>query len=261
MPPAKKKSTKPRKASKPRKARSGNVPEWASLSEKRSLAVAGGFVYNTMYSNMNTCLADYVRAPIVGSAYQHYRIKKIALTIKPPFDTFSSEATTGYGKPFVYYMIDKAGAIPTTITLEGLKGMGAKPHALDEKPFTTSWAPSVLNEVLTAGGGAPTNQGASYKISPWLNTSSQSVNTAWAASGVDHLGIYWYVSAPNYSGTPPAYQVEIEVQFEFKKPLLARATGLTAAIPAQLAVLDASPDGVEGGEDGITIPLGNPSFH
>ena len=31
-------------------------------------------------------------------------------------------------------MIDKAGAIPTNITLEGLKQMGAKPQALDEKP-------------------------------------------------------------------------------------------------------------------------------
>lgn len=55
-------------------------------------------------------------------------------------------------------MIDKAGAIPTNITLEGLKKMGAKPRALDEKPIVIGWKPSVLENVMTAGGGAPLTQ-------------------------------------------------------------------------------------------------------
>lgn len=261
MPPAKKSYRKKRVAPKRRKAprrkaRSTNVPEYASLSETRSLVVpVTGLVYNSMFALMNTQLSDFTRAPIVASAYQHYRIKNVKLTLKPSFDTFSSEATVGYGKPFLYYMIDKAGAIPNTVTLEGLKGMGAKPRALDEKPITISWAPSVLNQVMTVSGAAPQSQGSAYKISPWLNTSSQTVNSAWAPSQVDHLGIYWYVVAPSYSATNNTYQIDIEVQFEFKKPLLSRAVGLTPATAVSLAVLDASPDGIEGGNDGITIPL------
>jgi len=209
---------------------------------------------------MNIALADYVRAPIVAQAYQHFRIKYVKLTFKPNYDTFSSDASSGYSKPYFYYMIDKAGAIPTTITLEGLKGMGAKPRALDEKPIVVGWSPSVLNDVLTAGGGAPTAQGSAYRISPWLNTNSSTVNTLWNPSSVDHLGCYWMADAINYSTNNNAYLVEIEVQFEFKKPLIARPTGATAALPAQLAVLDASPDGVEGGNDGITIPFSSPSL-
>jgi len=261
MPPAKKAYRKKRAAPKrrkaPRRKRSSNVSEYASLSETRSLAApgGGGFTYNTMYNAMNIGLADYVRAPLVAQAYQHYRIKHVKLTLKPSFDTFSSESTTGYGKPFLYHMIDKAGAIPTAITLEGLKGMGARPRALDEKPLTISWAPSVLNEVLTTGGGVPTAQGSAYKISPWLNTNSGSVVSVWNPSSVDHLGCFWTVAAPNYSSTNNTYSMEIEVQFEFKKPLLARAVGAVDATPARLAVIDASPDGIEGGNDGITIPL------
>lgn len=266
MPPAKKKpSTKPRRkaAAKPRRKgvvnKKKNVGEYASLSEVRTLTAPGGFVYNQMYSAMNISLADYVRAPIVAQAYQHYRIKYVTLTFKPNYDTFSSEATTGYSKPYFYYMIDKAGAIPSTITLEGLKGMGAKPRQLDEKPITVGWSPSVLNEVLTSGGLAATAQGSAYKISPWLNTNNTSVNTLWNPSSVDHLGCYWMATAQNYSTINNTYQVEIEVQFEFKKPLVARPVGAVSAVPVVLATLDASPDGIEGGTDGITIPLTSPS--
>lgn len=254
----KKRAPVKRRAPKRRAARRSNVPEYASLSETRTLSVPGGILYNAMYALMNTQLSDFVRAPLVAQAYQHYRIKHIKLTLKPSFDTFSSEAVSGYGKPFLYYMLDKAGAIPNTITLEGLKGMGAKPRALDEKPLIISWSPSVLNNVMTVSGGAPQSQGSAYKISPWLNTSSTSVGNAWLPSTVDHLGVYWMVGAPSYTPTNNTYQVDIEVQFQFKKPLLARATGAVAAIPVGLAVIDASPDGIEGGVDGISIPLSVP---
>jgi len=235
--------------------RTTNVGEYASLSETRTLTVQGGLIYNTLYALMNTQLSDFVRAPIVAQAYQHYRIKHVKLSIKPPFDTFDSTATTGYGKPYLYHMIDKSGAIPNTITLEGLKGMGAKPRALDEKPLTISWAPSVLTDVMTVGGAVPASQGSQYKISPWLSTSANTTNNLWAPSEVDHLGVYWFVYSPGFSGSSPVYTVDIEVQFEFKKPLLAKSVGDIAATPVRMAVLDRSPDGIEGGSDGITIPM------
>jgi len=229
-----------------------NVPDKASLSETRTILASGGNIVNTLYSLMNTSLDQYTRAPLVAQGYQHYRIKNISLKFKPPFDSYVNTTTVGYSKPYLYHMIDKAGAIPTNITLEGLKQMGAKPRALDEKPLLISWAPSVLQDALTAGGAVPTSQGSAYKISPWLNTSNITAGSPWNPSTVDHLGVYWFLEAPG-SGSPQTffYEVDVEVQFEFKKPLITRSVSSVHAIPAQLAQLNDSPDGIVGGVDGV----------
>lgn len=235
-----------------------NVPEYASCSVKRTIQATGtNFSPNTLYSLMNTTLSQYVRASAVAQAYQYYRIKKIALTVKPPFDTYGvnldlSGTATGLGKPNFYYMIDKSGSVPSNISLEGLKQMGARPRQLDEKNITVSWAPSVLDVVMTGAGATPTSQPAKYKISPWINTSATvSGPGAWTPNDVDHLGIYWYID--QFGGrftTLPLYQCEVEVQFEFKKPLtLFQASA--EAIPATGAHLNDSPDGIVGGNDGV----------
>lgn len=257
--PAKKVQRKRRVARKGKKGmrrvrRIRNTPEYASLSEQRTMTVSNGFSNNTLYNLMNTSLSQYVRATQVAKAYQHYRIKYIKLSIKPVWDAYVYSGTPGsVGKPNVYYMIDKAGSVPINITLEGLKQMGAKPRALDERPVHIGWRPSVLDVTLTGGGGAPTAQGSKYVISPWLNTTDESVSTPWNPSSVDHLGVYWYVEAPIQGGGNQPYTVDVEVQFEFKKPLIATSVGNFAAVPAQLAQLNASRDGVvdarPGGDD------------
>jgi len=251
--PAKKIYRKRRPAKKPMKKRAKrtNVPDKASLSETRSLIAPGGNTINTLYSLMNTSLEQYTRAPLVAQGYQHYRIKHISLKIKSPFDTWISSGNT-YAKPYLYYMIDKAGAIPTNITLEGLKQMGAKPRALDEKALTINWSPSVLQQEMTAGGGAPTSQGAGYKISPWLNTSNITVGSPWNPSSVDHLGVYFFVEAQaNGTPTPYFYEIDVEVQFEFKKPLVTRSVSSVHAVALEIAQLNDSPDGIVGGPDGV----------
>lgn len=246
----KKKTTKPKRKV-PRRNKTSNVAEYASLSETRSIVVPGtNNLMNVMYSLMNTSLEQYTCVLLVAQAYQHYCIKHILFKLKPPFDTYISGTTVGTGKPYLYYMIDKAGAIPTNITLEGLKQMGAKPRAFDEKELLISWSPSVLQDTLTAGGAVPVSQGSAYKISPWLNTNNVSIGAPWNASSVDHLGVYWIVACPVY-GTVPAYEIDVEVQFEFKKPLITKSVGSVHAVPAQLAEQNDSPDGIVGGPDGI----------
>lgn len=233
-----------------------NTPEYASLSCRATLTAPGGgnFNVNQMYNLMNTSLGQFTRAINVAQAYQHYRIKYINITLKSPYDTYALQGV-GWAKPKLYYMIDKAGAIPTNVNLEGLKQMGAKPRDLDEKSLHIAWRPSILQVDMTAGGGAGVGQATQYKISPWLSTSNVAVAQPWNASSVDHLGVYWYVEAVA-TGAPQQlqYLCEVEVQFEFKKPLIYNSIGLSDALPVQLAKLDLSPDGVEGGSDGITIP-------
>lgn len=199
-----------------------------------------------MYEMRNTDLASYDRAVQVAQAYQHFRIKKITLTLKPVYDTYQQAAGNGT-RPNLYYMIDKSGSIPDNPTLEQLKQMGAKAHRFDEKPFTISWRPSVLTADQTAVGVVGSAQ---YKISPWLSTSANPMGVAFAPSVIDHLGIFWY--AEQLFGGGVQYNAEIEVQFQFKKPLwTVSAKGLTAA-PAKTVVVaevDGSSDGIVGGPD------------
>lgn len=246
MPPRKnmkKRATKPR-ARKAGKRKSMSQPEKATCSVVRTL---GGGATNTMFAYNTFNLADYDRAVAIARNYQRYRITGIKLTFKPEYDVFAAGA--GVAKPNLYYMIDKSGSIPDNVTLEGLKQAGAKPHAFDEKPISVSWKPSVLNEMQVAGGLAA---GAGYKISPLLSTDSTPGNVgAWNPSRVNHLGIKWYMEC---TGTPLGVNLEAEIQFEFYKAIMPSLS----AVPSkglQYAVLDQSPDGVEGGSDGITIPL------
>lgn len=234
-------------------ARKSNVPEWASLSCKRTMvpSAGGNYLTNSLYSLMNTQLVDYQRAVSVAQSYQHYRIKSITLSFKPTYDTFTGTTANAMSKMHLYFMIDKAGSIPTNITLEGLKQMGARPFELDEKTKKVVWRPSVLESTMYALGLGNT-AASKYKVSPWLTTAANPVSPgAFVASGIDHLGIYWYCEQLVVGGAPQPYQVECEVQFQFKKPLVSGFIGDVAAIPSVGATINTSPDGVVGGGDGI----------
>lgn len=241
-----------KKAVRPRRKFAGrrkalSQPDKATCTVVRTL---GGGVTNTMFAYNSFNLADYDRAVAIARNYQRYRITGIKLTFKPEYDTFAlNPAGPNVAKPNLYYMIDKSGSIPDNVTLEGLKQAGARPHRFDEKPISVQWRPSVLTEEQQAGG---LGIGAGYKISPYLSTDATPGNVgAWTASRVNHLGIKWYMEC---NGGSLGVNLEAEVQFEFTKPIYPSL----AAVPAQgltYAVVDASPDGVEGGSDGITIPL------
>lgn len=218
MPANKKKTRAPRKKVArrarriPRAVRT-NVPDQASLSVKTSLQPAGGGNYagNVMYNMINVTLAQFARAVQVAGAYQFYRIAKVKLTYLFPYDTFAA-APGNSSRPNFYYMLDKSGSLPIVTTIDMLKQMGARPRQVDEKPTSIQWKPAVLTEEETLGGAVA----AQYKLSPWL-----SVN----APNIQHRGVYWFLEQLFAGGTQ--YEVEMEVQFEFKKPLWTKASSPT----------------------------------
>lgn len=208
-----------------------SVPEYASLTESVALTNITGVSYQMngpgggqVYGLNGTQLSQFIsRATAVAQAYQHYRIKRILLEFKPQVDTFLPDVGapgTGFLVPNMFYMINKSGSIPSTVTVDGLRAMGAKPIRFDEKTIKVAWRPSVLQE----NAGVLGDVGSGYKISPWLSTNANAnAPGLWQPSTVNHLGIYWQVSRP---GTLPAgvaeltYDIQITVDFEFKKPLV-----------------------------------------
>ena len=119
-----------------------SVSDWASLSEN---GIVQTVPTNTMVQKNDYTLAGSPRASGVATAYQHYRIKKITLIFRPNYDTYAPGGTT---VPYLYYMFNKSGSIPTTTTLAALKSMGAKPIRLDDKTIKISWRPSVLTQTV-----------------------------------------------------------------------------------------------------------------
>jgi len=252
----KKMKTKTKTKTKPKRKvarKTNNVSEYASLSCSRTMTIVppnpGATVANQMYAYSDFKLADFPRAVVVAGAYQHYRISGIKLTFKPVYDTF---APGGAQKQFLYYMIDKADAVPTTVTLEGLKQMGARPKSYDEKPVPITWKPSVVMDAEVGVAGTP----AAYKVSPWLSTNANSGAPGfWTASRISHKGIKWYIEAPGIPAEGQTVYVEVELQFEFKKPLVQISPSATEARQGAYPELDNSPDGVVGGTDGITLKM------
>lgn len=245
----KKRAVRRRGGIRARRARVGGragISEYASLSERYDTAPPGAdyFATNAMYSLVDVNLARFNRASAVAANYQYYKIRQVKLTLKYTYDTFQG-AVGNSSRPNLFYMFDKSGSVPTNPTLAMLKAMGARPHAMDNKPFTITWTPSVLNEVLNAGGGT---LGAQYRLSPWLSTNANILSPGvWNPSTVPHLGLYWFAEQTFAGGVQ--FSGEIEVQFEFKKPLIKL---LPSLVPTQTCVpieKDQSPDGIVRGPD------------
>lgn len=230
-PPKKSRAPKRRQARRRPRANPRNVPEWASLSVAQTITAPGvDFSCNAMYNLRGVLkLAGFTRAEEVAKAYQFYRVKSAKITFKFPFDTFLN--TGSVARPNLYHMIDKAESISTLATLESLKNMGAKPRACDEKPISIMWKPSVLNVSEAVGGSQP----AQYNLSPWLST---------AHIDVQHQGLFFYAEQVLFGGTAQIYHAEIELQFEFKKPLLYATSSNTPSVSAVSATKDNSSNGI-----------------
>lgn len=225
------KSSRPRRplARRPRKLRKGlkrgfrpakNVAEWASCSVTQWIGQVT--TANVMYNLRNISLSQFARAVQVAKAYQHYRIKKVMLEFKPAYDTFAPlalPAGQNLQVPYLIYMIDKSGSIPTNVDSTALGQMGAKPIRFDDKTIKVAFRPSVLTQTF-----GQANTQSQYKVSPWLSTNANALNPGvFAPSDIDHLGIFWKVDR---AGVLPVgydeytYEVRITVEFQFKKPLI-----------------------------------------
>lgn len=204
-----------------------NVPEWASHSE--SYTAADGKT-NTMYGPNTVGLDQFPRAIGIAKNYQEYRITKVKFTFKPQFDTFTVDpnAATALRVPHLFYMIDKPQAIPLAATLENLKQMGAKPRRFDNRDIVVQWSPGVQ---LSANDGALAASLVKPMISPWLNTNA-TPDAAWTPSRIDHAGLFHFLEAGAITGDGQyEYGIDVECQFQFRKPLMVAVAGAPEALP------------------------------
>lgn len=233
-----------------RKRRLRTVSERASCKE---IYTINNMVSNAPFSDLEQNLGDYKRASQIAQNYQFFRIKYIKYKFIARYNTF--QATTAEANafpiPLFHYMIDKGGALPTATSLAQLKNEGAVPIRFT-KDIVVTWKPGV--SFVTENNIAAAQYGTGFRISPWLMTNRQVEQANWAPNDTDHKGIYWYMETAALPGDGTyEYDAEVEVFFEFKKPLMPVPTGAAPAIKAnawqqQQVVLGKTP------EQNVTLP-------
>jgi len=203
-------------------------------------------VPNTLYTERSISLDQFDRASAIAQGYQYFRIKSLKFTFKTFADSYVAGTST-QGRPNLYWLIDKGSVTPTNVTLENMKEMGCRPHVCDNKPYSVTFRPGVSADVQN--NISPYSLANKTYISPWLMTNQAAGSaSAWTASTISHQGLYW-VMEQFQGGNSGTYFVEVEVQFQFKKPLVQTSSQAPQAIPAVLAVKNNSADGIVGGPD------------
>lgn len=200
-----------------RKLRRAMNSEIASLKQSISFS-RNQLQANTIYGLYNWSLTSCDRAVQVAKAYQFYRITKIEVIVKPNIDTFTQSG--GQSVPYLYYMVDKGGNfVNANVNFNSLRDAGCKARRFDDKTIKLAFKPSVLQSVYDAGTQAATSSPfAQHKISPWLNTNANALQTGglWVPNGTDHYGMIVGVEQDN--GTPVTYDIDMVIHYQFKKP-------------------------------------------
>jgi len=164
-------------------------------------------------------LGFYKRAQSIGQNYQFFRIRYVKYKFIARYNTF--QATTAEANafpiPMFYSRVDKGGALPDTTSIGQLKSMGCKPIRFT-KDILVTFKPGV--SIVTDNNANTQALPTLPKISPWLLTNRSVEQPVWAANDTDHKGLYWYMETAALPGDGSyTYDCEVEVMFDFKKPL------------------------------------------
>lgn len=191
-----------------------------------------------MYGPSILQLAQFKRATLISANYQQFRITGVKYRFTPRFDTFpgTTDITNQISVPYLYYMIDRTNVIKPNATLQMLQSMGAKPNRFDDKTVMVKYRPGVLASVDSKTTGlALANK---PYISPWLSTMDDPDNTAAAPSLVNHFGLWYMLDAKGLPGDGQyEYDVDIEVNFQFRKPLTVIESPATVPPKAVIPVI------------------------
>lgn len=186
----------------------------AAVRENYSVSINDGTM-NFFYTALNDLIFD--RAQAVAKNFQEYRIKYVKLIFRPSADTWP----VGSGPvPQLYFQMNKYATIPTGIGLNQLLDMGCRPIRFDDKNITRSYKPVVLLGANDTSAPQILSVVAAVKVSPWLSTNfNAGTPTSWSPSNVEHQGCVFYVTKPSPTTPTIAYNVDVEIVFQFRRPL------------------------------------------
>jgi len=199
-----------------RKAGVKTTTNTASIRENYTLSTTFGTM--NIFNQVELADAVYDRAQSVAKAYQEFRVRYVKLIFQPPADTFPLVA--GNTIPQLYFKTNKSNSFETDINLQTLLDIGTRPIRFDNKNVVKTYYPTVLTGEMANQPAPGVFRASQVKNRPWLSTNDNAglSSATWVPSTVDHLGCVWHVTNINPATPPTAYNVDVEVVFDFRKP-------------------------------------------
>lgn len=195
------------------------VTNTCAVRENYSVSLTDGAM---TFVNIRLDQPGFNRSQAVAELFQEYRVKYVKLILRPSVDTWP----VGSGPiPQLYFQLNKYASIANTATLANLLDMGCRPVRFDDKNIVRAWKPIVL---LGANNGSGTTLAttASVKVSPWLSTNGFAGNPgSWILSDIEHYGAAFIVTKPSPTTPTIAYNMDVEVVFQFRRPLSNQGPG------------------------------------
>lgn len=189
------------------------------------------------------------RAQAHAPQYGLYRIAKVEYKHKPLYDTFipSNQGPTPANNfitsvPNIYWKMNRFADAPAGFTAAQLQDMGAKPHRLDDKPYTIAYKPNILTSIASAG-----NNSGQLKMTPWLNTDAAPDTPTFVASTTSHYGHFLFIEADlvNTSTQPQVASMDVVITYEFKNPRVKWSTSnVSTSVNPLLSLSDSSGNSV-----------------
>lgn len=193
----------------------------AAVRENYSVSIPdGGLTFFSTALSMGT----FDRAQSVAQSFQEYRIKYVKLTFKPSADTFAPAA--GNIIPQLYFQMNKYQSVPTGATIQTLLDMGCRPIRFDDKNIVRAYKPVVLTATDTTALAVAAQKSLT---TPWLSTNANAQNPGplWNPSSTEHLGCVFVVQKPNPATPTINYTLDVEVVFQFRRPLWTQSATAT----------------------------------
>lgn len=161
------------------------------------------------------------RASALARLFGEYRIRKITYTFRPWYDTFTPGLATGGSNavvvPTLYWRLNRYGDTPAAFNGDYMRAMGATAHRLDDKIYSYSYAPNIIQTQQNVAGSTT----STIKVSPWLSTDDLVQDNNFTLSTAEHFGHSLFIeAAANGSGQGGAAYLDVKVVYEFRNPRL-----------------------------------------
>lgn len=209
--------------------------QYGTVTETISPSV-GDLDGNSAYG-WNMLLSSFPRSQAITAFYQFYRLKYIKFQYIPKYplgtQITATDATT-IGRPMrFYYMMNRQGTEPVSLTLQNFEEKGCKPIPFGDsrsRAVVIKYKPSLIQSLVSDGADTTTLQGTAAEpvFNKWVNR----YYTQGGTSGVDvdnvnvqyHGHLNWIDDFNNTPAQTPVSEVRVTAVWEYKNPYMAQTT-------------------------------------
>jgi len=214
------KSTKPRRKAAPRRRAAKKFPKSTGLANnfanvietyQAAVDIEAGQAYS-----LAPKLRSFPRASAVGSNFQFYRCSKVEYKFEPYYNTFQ-DTSGGATVPQLFWVMNRNGTQPTTLSIPWFQEQGVKPHKLI-KDYVISYKPNTLVQLNNNVVSPPAQTSVAEAWDKWINTFEVQSGNYVLNDDCEFQGHVMMVDEKISTPTTAVARMTITAHWEFDKP-------------------------------------------